>query len=674
LNAAVARSRIEGALTLPGTALGGTVVVAPPLALLFWLSGAVSLATAVAAMALLSYVVLSAGGLCLRLAGCDEMPAPAAWVLGIFATAMALSALVFAFELLAASAFVIWALLVIGLKLAMRRTAPVSRPLGAAESVALALCMAVTAYWCWDLAKVPHILWRDGVLTTWVDQYIHGNTISQFGDPRTAGWQHMELAGVPREPYHYASYMLPAVLAWPLDLPGLTLATSVWVPLGFLTACAGAFALGAALAGTAGGFAALGALTLLPDAASYGLHNRLYGYYWYVLAVPTASYSVGVTLLAIALLRRWFALRNARTLLTSAALVAGSVLIRVHNFMVFAPAWLACTALSLGWVRRRALLVMGAAVGVFGLFVWAFYHLFPDMPLALGVFLDVTHLDQQPVAYGDLYPRLMAGYGPAVAVPVGVLLVLAATLGNFGILYPLSLLAVRRVRPLGLIDLMPLAVLATYLLLILTAPIPAHGDATEFTQRPFVVVYAIFAVWTAAGFASWLAMHGLRQRRVWLPFVVAAAFIVLWGLHYTVADWRWAKSYKVADGLPQAASYMRSRSQYGDVLAAAGLSTEFVPADLPVELTAMSGIPAYLSRPFMHAASGGLRAQIALERYAALRAVERERNPDAALARLRSLGIRWYVVAQSDRGGPRWDPQRRRAVFVDRMVSVYATR
>src|SRR5690349_20381547 len=194
--------------------------------------------------------------------------------------------------------------------------------------------MTAAAYWCWDLAKVPHILWRDGVLTTWVDQYIHGSTISQFGDPRAAGWQHMELAGVAREPYHYASYMLPAVLAWPLDLPGLTLATSVWVPLGFLTACAGAFALGAALAGTAGGFAALGALTVLPDPASYGLHNRLYGYYWYVLAVPTASYSVGVTLLAIAFLRRWFAMRDARALVGSAALVAGSAIIRVHNFAV----------------------------------------------------------------------------------------------------------------------------------------------------------------------------------------------------------------------------------------------------------------------------------------------------------------------------------------------------
>ena len=444
------------------------------------------------------------------------------------------------------------------------------------------------------------------------------------------------------------------------------------MPLGFLTVCAGAYALGAALAGPSGGFAALGALTLLPDAASYGLHNRLFGYYWYVIAVPTASYGVGVALVAIAFLRRWSAAGNARALVASAALVAGSAFIRVHIFALLLPAWIACAALAAPLVRRRVLLFAGGVLVVFAVFVWGFYRAFPDA-YALGIFLDVTHNEQQPVAYGDLYAGLMAIYGAQVAVPVGVLLVLASTLGVFGIFYPASVLAARRARRLELIDLVPVALLGSYLLLILTAPVPPHGDATEFTQRPFVLVYAVFAVWTAAGFAGWLSLYGLRQRRVWLPLLIAAALTVMWALLYTVGDWRWAKRYQVAEGLPQAASYLRSRSQPGDLLAAPGLSTSFVPADLPVQLVAMSGVPAYLSRPFMHMVNGGVRAQTALPRYIALRAIERETSAETALARLRALGIRWYVVAETDRSGPRWDPERRRAVFVDRMVAVYAT-
>jgi len=672
LTAAEARFRVETALRSPQPALAATLVVAPPLALLFWLSGAVSLLAALTAMVLVAYVVLSAGFLLLRLARAADMPAPAAWVLGIFATAIGLAALVFALEMLAASAFIVWAVLVIGLGIVMRRSASAPRRLERGELVALLLCAAATAYWCRDLAEVPQILWRDGVMTTWVDQFIHGSVISQFGDPRAAGRQSIQLADVARMLYHYGSYMLPAALAWPLDLPGLTLATSVWVPLGFLTVCAGAYALGAALAGQSGGFAALGALTLLPDAASYGLHNRLFGYYWYVIAVPTASYGVGVALVAIAFLRRWTAARDARALLASAALVAGSPFIRVHIFALLLPAWIACAALSAPLVRRRVLLFASGALVVFAVFVWGFYRAFPDA-YALEIFLDVTHNQQQPVAYGDLYRGLMASYGAQVAVPVGVLLVLASTLGVFGIFYPVSVLAARRARRLELIDLVPVALLGSYLLLILTAPVPPHGDATEFTQRPFVLVYAVFAVWTAAGFAGWLSLHGLRQCRVWLPLLIAAALTVMWALLYTVGDWRWVERHQVAEGLPQAASYLRSRSQPGDLLAAPGLSTLFVPADLPVQLVAMSGVPAYLSRPFIHMAYGGVRAHTALARYIALRAIERETSAETALARLRALGIRWYVVAETDRSGPRWDSERRRAVFVDRMVAVYAT-
>jgi hypothetical protein len=673
LTAAEARSRVETALRSPQPALAATLVVAPPLALLFWLSGAVSLIAALAAMALVAYVVLSAGFLLLRLANAADMPALAAWVLGICATAIGLYALVAAFDLLAANAFVVWALLLLCLGTVMRRSLPAPRRLERSELVALLLCAAATIFWCRDLAQVPQILWRDGVLTTWVDQFIHGSGISQFGDPRAAGRQSIQLADVARMPYHYASYMLPAALVWPLDLSGLTLAMSVWVPLGFLTVCAGAYALGTTLAGRGGGVAALGALTLLPDAASYGLHNRLFGYYWYVLAVPTASYAVGVALLAIAFLRRWSAARDIRALLASAALVAGLAFVRVHIFALLLPAWLACAALTTRVVQRRVLLFIGGGLALFALFVWGFYRVFPDAPHALGIFLEYTHTRQQPTAYRGLYGGLLALHGAYVAVPVGVLLVVASTLGIFGIFYPVSVLLARRARRLELIDLVPLALLVSYVLLILTAPIPAHGDSTEFTQRPFVLVYAVFAVWTAAGFTGWLAMNGgLRRRRVWLPLLIAAAVTVMWVLRCTVGDWRWAQTYTVAEGLPQAATYLRSRSQPGELLATQGLDTVLVTTDLAIQLVGMTGVPAYLSRPFIHISAGGSHARIAEQRYVALRAVERETSAEAALARLRGLGIRWYVVAESDRSGPLWDPERRRAAFVDRMVAVYA--
>jgi hypothetical protein len=85
----------------------------------------------------------------------------------------------------------------------------------------------------------------------------------------------------------------------------------------------------------------------------------------------------------------------------------------------------------------------------------------------------------------------------------------------------------------------------------------------------------------------------------------------------------------------------------------------------------MTGVPAYISRPFIHY---GQREEVARQRYFALKRVAAEESVPVALARLRELGIRWYVVAQADRRGPRWDPERRQAAFVEGMVAVYSTK
>lgn len=653
--------------------LAATLVLAAPLAALLWLSGAVPLAMAFGAMTLFVFVVMSAGFLLLRATCAADMPAPAAWVFGIFATAIGVYALVASFQLLAATAFAIWAALVLVLGMLPRWRTSGARRMHWNDWLGLLLCAAATLIWCRELAQVPQFLWRDGLLTTWSDQFVHGSVISQFGDPRAAGRQAIELADFPIPLYHYASYMLPAAFAWPLDLPGLTLATSVWLPLGFLTLCAGAYALGAALEAPAGGAAALAALTLLPDAASYGLHNRLFGYYWYVLAVPGASYGVGVTLLSIAFLQRWGSARDPRALLASAWLIGGSVLIRMHVFALAFPAWLACAAMLTRLVQSRKLAFVGAAIVAFVLLVWTFYALSADAVPALKLFLDVAHNQQEPTAYTGWYQGLLASYGPGVAIPAGVLLVIPACLGVFAVLYPVSVLLAHRSRGLKAIDLLPVVLIVCYLLLMITAPVPPHGDATEFTQRPFVVLYAVIAVWTVAGFASWLALQGgLRERRVRLALLLIAALSVMWALRYTVKDWRWAQVQEVTQGLPRAADFLRSHWRPGDILAVEGLKTGRVITDDAIQLVSLSGMPAYLTRPHIHIEGGGRRKEVALERHAALAAVAEEQSHAAALLRLRELGVQWYIVAGST--GPRWDPHRREAAFSAGLVAVYSGR
>jgi hypothetical protein len=651
--------------------LATTLVLAPPLAAVFWAGGTVSPVTAAAAMIVLVYVVVSAGFLLLRGASADDMPAPAAWVVGVFASSVAIYLLILCFQVLAATAFAIWAALV--MTLTIIRRAPPSRQAGASrtELVALLVCAAVTVAWCWEIAGASHSYIQGGIFTTWTDQFAHAGAISTFGDPRAAGRGAIELVGTSRPPYHYASYMLPAALAWPLDLPGLSLATSVWVPIGFLGICAGAYTLGSALGGRAAGFAALGALTLLPDAASYGMYNRLFGFYWYVLAGPSSSYAVGISLVAIALLHRWHQTRDWRPLLLGACMVAGLAVVRVHALLLMLPAWATCAGLCLRISRQRKLALLAGALAMLLLFVLGFYRYFPDTPTALGSFLEAAHMEQDPTAYTGLYGDLMSRYGPAIAFPAGVLLVFPASLGIFMLLYPLAMLAIWRCRGLQATDWMPLVMAAWYLLVMTTVPMPAHGDSTEFTQRPFVVLYAVVAVWSAAGLAAWLASQGWSVRRIAWSSAVAVPLLGAGILNSTVNDFRWTIKIWAPQGLPAAAAFIREHGQPGDVLAAHRLRKVLVVTDTAVEAVALTGIPAYIARPYIQFARSGRPGQIARERYEQLIEIGVEPTAASALARLRQLGIQWYII--SDDEGPGWDLERRHAAFTDGIVAVYST-
>jgi len=646
--------------------LAASFIAVPPLAGLLWMSGAVSIPAAVGAMALFVFVVMSAGLLLLRAVDAADMPASAAWVLGIFATAIAIYALVMAFELLAATAFAIWAVMVAALAFFLRPRSIVVMRVGRAEPLGFLLCAAVTLLWCRHSAEAPAVLARTGVLPVWIDYVIHGGLISGFGDALAQGRQSFQLAGFPRPFYHYASYLLPAVLAAPLDLPGLPLATSAWLPLGFFTLCAGGYLLGHTLAGPGGGVAAVAVLTLVPEAGDYGLRNAFFSFDWHVLTHPTAAYALGIALASFAFLKRWCDERRPRLLALSVALAAGLLVFRAHVFVLALPAVLATAAIATAEFRRRRLLYTAAALALL-LGLWGMV----EGQRALRPFLATVH-DQPGIAYAGWYDFLLQHYGAGVALPAGVLLVFPVFLGVFTLLYPIALW----LRHRSAFDALPLLLIAGYAALMALAPIPANGDPTELTQRPFVLVYAVVAIWTVAVFVERLALR-------WVLAVAGAAFVALWphnGPWPEAPKFSWGWKYyarTLTPGLVQAAAFLRREGRPGDEFAVQGLQQGWVPTlrpgwvptDAAVELAALSGMPVYIARPYIHMARGGESQLVAEQRHAALEAVAREMRSSAALERLAALGVRWYVV--TGERGPAWDRERRLAVFSDRRVAVY---
>jgi hypothetical protein len=639
------------------------------------------------ASAALAYVTMATGRLLLVAARAPDADVCAAWTIGLLGICLGIYALTAAFPLSAATAFGIVAVVVLGLEISLARRRHGPLPDWRA-SIGFALCVAFTAAWCNAPAGAYEVLRAEGMLPVWPDFFIHGGLISQFGDPRAVAHQSIYLADYPYAFYHYASYAAAAALAGMLDQPGLPTATAAWLPLGFLAMSAGAYALGERLAGAAGGLAALAAVVVLPDASSYGLRNGLFSFHWMVIAAPGATYALGAAFLSLVLLDRWITERSPGALVASALLAGSMLLFRAHIFLLYFPAWLAtaifCCAAE---HRRKALLATMPLAGVCiaGAATMVVAHLESTSlgywfhGLALDGFLTHAHTAYEPTAYAGVYADLANKHGGGVAIAAGILLAFVAALGALIVLLPAAVAFARRRGVLRPIDAYPAFLAFCWLLLMLFAPVPGHGDPTELIHRPCVLLYAGAAIWTLCLALRCLAgQAGEVTSRLW-PTVLVGALValpaIITGAHGMASPkFRWGQNEvakRVEPGLVEAAAFLRKQARVGDIFAAGGLSAQYTEFDFPTRLCALTGIPAYLSRPYLEMIKDGPRKTLAGARLTALREVDRQADYTAAMDLLQRLRVQWYAVAGEK--GPRWDPGRERAAFSAGTISLYAT-
>jgi len=126
---------------------------------------------------------------------------------------------------------------------------------------------------------------------------------------------------------------------------------------------------------------------------------------------------------------------------------------------------------------------------------------------------------------------------------------------------------------------------------------------------------------------------------------------------------------RVAPGLVEAAGHMRQHAAAGDVFAVAGLTTAHAAFDLAVQVCALSGLPAYLSRPHLEAIKDRPRREVVATRFAALDEIAALSDYAKAMQALQKLRVQWYLVAGD--ASVQWDAQRGRATFRAGSVSLY---
>jgi hypothetical protein len=636
-------------------------------------------------VAIFSYVVLAAGDVLLRAFRAAEITIAASWTLGLVGTAIALSALVLSLQCTAAAAFCGWAILVFVLDFATRQREVRGGIPRAQDALGFLFCCAFAAAWCKDVAAAPKLLEHTGHLRPWVEYLMHAGVISELGDERAVGRGLIWLVDAPLFAYHYASYAVAAAFALPLDEPGLPIATSVLLPLGLLTVATAAYTLGTCFAGTVGGLGALLAIFALPDPSNYGLRNGFFSFHWMLVAIPGSAYGLASALLALAFLQRWSVERTRHALVASASIVGATLLMRMQVFVLLAPAWIACVAYVAG-VHKRPRIVLGIVALLAAGAVLLLLHP-PDLPSnlawafdggrALEQFLFQVHRRQEPTAYQGLYASILSVFGDEAGLTIGTLLVYPVCLGAFLLALPVAYLLHRRAKLVFSISF-PLMLLLWFGVIMALAPIPAHGDATEFPHRSFVLLYATFAIWTFGLSIRLLSETGSHGSHLWQTVAVASmvalpfTWITAGSLERPKPHWaRFWVNYPVQPELLAASAILRSRSASGDVFAMPVREMSITNADAQTIVVALTGMPSYLARIGVQRMLGGVYSDVSSQRFQELRAIEAAADGTSALHKLATLGIRWYLVVEP--GAPGWDPGRTRAVWSQGTAALYDT-
>jgi hypothetical protein len=635
--------------------------------------------------AIFSYVVLAAGDVLLRAFRAAEITIAASWTLGLVGTAIALSALVLSLQCNAATAFCGWAILVFVLDFATRRREVRGGIPCAQDALGFLFCCAFATAWCNEVAAAPKILEHTGQLRPWVEYLMHAGVISELGDERAVGRGLIWLVDTPLFTYHYASYAVAAAFSLPLDEPGLSLATSVWLPVGFFTVATAAYTLGTCFAGTVGGLGALLAILALPDPSNYGLRNGFFSFHWVLVAIPGSAYGLASALLAVAFLQRWSVERTRHALVASASIVGATLLMRMQVFVLLAPAWIACVAYVAGVHKRPRIVLSIVALLAAGAVLLLLHP--PDLPSnlawafdggrALEQFLFQVHRRQEPTAYQGLYASILSAFGEEAGLTLGTLLVYPVCLGAFLLALPVAYLLHRRAK-LVFSTLFPLMLLLWFGVIMALAPIPAHGDATEFPHRSFVLLYATFAIWTFGLSIRLLSETGLHGSRLWQTVAVASmvalpfTWITAGSLERPKPHWaRFWVNYPVQPELLVASAILRSRSASGDVFAMPVREMSITNADAQTIVVALTGLPSYLARIGVQRMLGGVYSDVSSQRFQELGAIEAAADGTSALNQLAALGIRWYLVVEP--GAPGWDPGRTRAVWSQGTAALYDT-
>jgi hypothetical protein len=627
---------------------------------------------------LFSTVLTYAGSLTLRFFRSVGVKAalPTAFVTGFSVFSVTMMVLTLTLMIRAQTAFVITSALVLICGYISKTDAKGRRTNGYIDTLIACFITITIGIFSYIPVTSPLILEKTGILPIWSDYFIHGETIASFGSPFATG-ANMELAGESPPFYHYAPFMLPAAFQIVSGMSGLALSTSLLLPLGLLIGALGIYVFAVELSGRLGGMLAITAIMLIPSYTVF-VQSGWFDFYWLLFIAPGTGYAIGVSSVICALLLNYLEYKDRRTQWLVIALLLSLIVIRVHIFMLLAPA-IASMIAFVHWPKRTILLI---SAGTFTTVVFFFLaHYVPELhSMWTNIFrlhdylnnaLNWTQINGKPITLPQY---------PVITVVAQVLVVLVAVLGIYAVLLPI--LSYFKVRKSGfsIIDVFPYLLLIVFIGLMLFAPRAQNGDFTEYKHRHFPLLYVVLAIYvTHYGLVLAANLVGHRQLKYLVSMSVVSLFIYAAVFYQDVNPSRpnihampWAEQHHnqpITPGILESANYIHTHAVKGDVAAMTGASVSGMSSNEMIEAVSLSGVPAFLTRPSLKMSSSECVRKLVTDRLKILDDLSSAGTWLDARKIMQSNGIRWLLLSNKEKS--RWDSGLKEAVFRGKKVAVY---
>ena len=514
---------------------------------------------------------------------------------------------------------------------------------------ALGIVLAATTLWCQDSLYAVKEQSQSVLFEPWVDSYYHAIHIRIFATSHGASSiEDFRLAGIPARIYHYAPYLIPALIKQASGVSCYVTYAGILVPLGVLFTGLGAYVLVASFWGAWPGLVACAGLLLVPDGAQQGIGSPYMSYHWMTQISPGATFGLAVLALAWLFVIRG-CMRGSFGQVGLGWLFCGLVVFYKAQFFIASALLLfmvpiICLRRRRPFRHRRLLAVAALATYVSVIGFTQKVHGVPLIRLDgsstanlldfINSFTQATDIRTFVAEYiGAAHPWI-----PNLAFGAPYLLLMV-----FGLFFPavIVLLIRFRFRIPRLLWVFPILIASNFLLMALGLAFDHRGIGApdELPHRPFVVMYFAVMAWTG-GLVGWTLLRSRRLRNV-VQVAIACGTVVLlvvpaiWGSGVQrIEAMRWGSHVRITPGLCRAAEYLRDHSKPSDVFQDSSFDSKYVSA-------ALSERHPYVEHMMVRVS---YKAHVVDQRTAEIKALMQLPDASAVLATARTLGIQWFLL------------------------------